>query len=81
MPERHKLDEYPFDGDTAEVELDLHGKLKPFTDDFIPLVRLHGGHGYIEERDLLLDAKQALSLLKWLAQNRETLEQLAKETQ
>ena len=44
-----------------------------------PFLHVRGGYGDIENCDIYLDLKQALSLLVWLEQNREKLELWAKE--
>lgn len=61
----------PGDKDMAEVEMyeDMDGKF----------VLVEGGYGSFENRTIYLDAKQALSLLSWLEQEKATLEQLAIE--
>jgi hypothetical protein len=50
-----------------------------YTDVEINGVYIHGGYGDMESSAISLDAKQALSLLTWLEQEKPRLEQLAKE--
>lgn len=47
--------------------------------DFINMICLCGGYGDDEASTMYLDAKQALSLLTWLQQNKAMLERLAEE--
>ncbi len=47
--------------------------------DEIEAVSISGGYGDIENSHVVLDPKQALSLLIWLTQEKPTLEKLAKE--
>jgi hypothetical protein len=44
---------------------------------FPNMILIEGGYGDMESSCVSLDAKQALSLLAWLEQERTTLEQLA----
>jgi hypothetical protein len=43
------------------------------------VVSITGGFGDMENQGIYLDAKQALSLLAWLEQEKSKLEQFAKE--
>ena len=45
----------------------------------MPHVYIYGGYGKYDIDAVLLDAKQALSLLEWLRQQEETLKQKAQE--
>jgi hypothetical protein len=55
------------------------GVMPTWVEYFDTYIYIQGGHGDMESSSIKLDAKQALLLLTWLEQERETLEQLAKE--
>lgn len=71
-PSTMKLCMCPVPRPKHDGKLDEHDEME---------VRLDGKYVRLEEpwREILLNPKQALSLLAWLTQERETLERLAEE--
>lgn len=76
------MSETKHDGKLDSYAIGRHAYIDYLSEYYEPYeerIYFHGGHGDIEQSSLLLDAKQALSLLAWLTQEREKLEQMAKE--